>query len=219
MHTERSTETRFGKNSLQRFETADPSHFGKLLASVFRAVKKEQHRRGSCAVVPPSVARAVLDDDDATFKENGLRVIKFQPNLTFINYGVVDGVRLVHCWIFFFKVIGQPSETNQSLAGCSFTVKRWVSENGTRRKSNEVKACATRPWNDGVGITVEPLLLAKVRSCGVYPNKRVLVVGYALELICQQLFVTADDGLAVYVCGDNTSVCARSLAALGRRFS
>jgi hypothetical protein len=37
---------------------------------------------------------------------NGLGVIKLQPNLAFINYGVVDGVRLVHRRIFFFKVIG-----------------------------------------------------------------------------------------------------------------
>jgi hypothetical protein len=37
---------------------------------------------------------------------NGLGVIEFQPNLAFINYGVVDGVRLVHCGMFFFKVIG-----------------------------------------------------------------------------------------------------------------
>jgi hypothetical protein len=77
----------------------------KLPASLFRAVKKKQHRRGSCAVVPPRVARAVLHDDVATFKVNGFRVVKLQPNLTFVNYGVVDGIRLVYCGIFFFKVI------------------------------------------------------------------------------------------------------------------
>jgi hypothetical protein len=37
---------------------------------------------------------------------NGLGVIKLQPNLAFINDGVVDGVRPVHCGIFIFKVIG-----------------------------------------------------------------------------------------------------------------
>ena len=47
---------------------------------------------------------------------NGFDVIKFQPNLAFIDYDVVDGVRLVHCGIFFFKVIGYPSQANQSLA-------------------------------------------------------------------------------------------------------
>ena len=52
------------------------------------------------------MARPVLDDDIATFQMNSLGVIKLQPNLAFINYGVVDGVRRVHCGIFFFKVIG-----------------------------------------------------------------------------------------------------------------
>jgi hypothetical protein len=77
----------------------------KLPASLFRAVKKKQHRRGSCAVVPPRVARAVLDDDISAFQMNGLGIVKLQPYLALINYGVVDGIRLVHCGIFFFKVI------------------------------------------------------------------------------------------------------------------
>ena len=60
------------------------------------------------------------------------------------------------------------------------------------------------------------VLLAKVRGGRVYPNKRVLVVGYALELICLQPFVTLNDGLAVYISRDDTSVSTRFLAALGQ---
>src|SRR5882724_6487494 len=56
--------------------------------------------------VSPRVARTVLHDDIATLEMDGLSVIKLQPNLAFINYGVVDGVRLVHCRIIFLKVIG-----------------------------------------------------------------------------------------------------------------
>lgn len=52
------------------------------------------------------VARPVLHDDVSAFQINSLGVIKLQPNLAFINYGVVDSVRLLHCRIFFFKVIG-----------------------------------------------------------------------------------------------------------------
>jgi hypothetical protein len=106
VHLQRSTETRFGQSRPQRFETADPSHFRNLPASLFRAVRKEQHRPGSCAFVPPRVARAVLHDDVAALEVNGFGVIKLQPNLALINYGLVDGVRLVHCRIFSFKVIG-----------------------------------------------------------------------------------------------------------------
>jgi len=47
-----------------------------------------------------------LHDDVAALEVNGFGVIKLQPNLAFTNYGVVDAVRLVHCRIFFFKVIG-----------------------------------------------------------------------------------------------------------------
>jgi len=95
-----------GQSRPEGLETADPNHFCNLPASLLRAVKKEQHRHGGCAVVPPRVARAVLHDDVSAFEMNSLGVVKFKPNLTVINYGIVDGVRLVHCRIFFFKVIG-----------------------------------------------------------------------------------------------------------------
>jgi hypothetical protein len=52
------------------------------------------------------VARSVLDDNIATFQVDSFAVIKLQPNLAFMNDRVVDGVRLVHCGIFFFKVTG-----------------------------------------------------------------------------------------------------------------
>ena len=52
------------------------------------------------------MASTILDDDIALLEMNGFSVIEFEPNLAFLNYGVVDGVRLVHCGIFFFKVIG-----------------------------------------------------------------------------------------------------------------
>jgi hypothetical protein len=52
------------------------------------------------------VARTVLHDDVTAFEMNSLGVIKLQPNFTLVNYGVVNGVRLVHCRVFFFKVIG-----------------------------------------------------------------------------------------------------------------
>jgi hypothetical protein len=53
-----------------------------------------------------SVARAVLHDAVTALEMNGLGVIELQPNLSFIIDGVVNGVRLVHFGIFFFKVIG-----------------------------------------------------------------------------------------------------------------
>jgi hypothetical protein len=52
------------------------------------------------------VARTVLHDDVAALEMYGPGVIKLQPNLAFINYGVVDRVRFVHPWIFLFEVIG-----------------------------------------------------------------------------------------------------------------
>jgi hypothetical protein len=100
-------------------------------------------------------------------------------------------------------------------AYCSFLNIR---RNRTRRKSHDVKTCAARSGNNGVGIAVKPLFLVKVRGRRIYPNKRVLVTGNALEFIRLQLFVASKDGLAVHVRGDDTTVGSRSLAALGRLF-
>src|SRR5258706_8884 len=93
-------------------------------------------------------------------------------------------------------------------------MKRRMRENRTRREGHEVETCAARPRNDGVGIAVKPLFLAKVRGSRIYPNKRVLVTGNALEFIRLQLFVASKDGLAVHVRGDDTTVGSRSLAVL-----
>ena len=79
-----------------------------------------------------------------------------------------------------------------------------------------MKTCAAGSWNDGIGIAVKPLLLAKVRSGRVYPDKRVLVVGYALELIGLQSFVALNDGLAVYSSRYDSAVSTRLLTALGQ---
>jgi hypothetical protein len=52
------------------------------------------------------VARTVLHDDVTAFERNNLGVNKLQPNFTVVSYSVVNGVRLVRCRVFFFKVIG-----------------------------------------------------------------------------------------------------------------
>src|ERR1700720_799226 len=93
---------------------------------------------------------------------NGLGVMKLQPNLAVVHYCVVDGVGLVHCGIFFFKVISQPSEPNQSLAAGSLPVKRRIRKNRTWRKRHEVKAAAARSRNDRIGIAIQPLLVAQI---------------------------------------------------------
>src|SRR5258708_19399235 len=49
-------------------------------------------------------------------------------------------------------------------------------------------------------------LLAKVRGARVYPHKRVLVAGYALELIRLHLFVTLNNGLAANIRRYHSSV-------------
>src|ERR1700730_6508610 len=65
---------------------------------------------------------------------------------------------------------------------------------------------------------IKSLLLAEVRGGRVYPDERVLVVGYALELIRLQLFVTLNDGLAVDIFRHYTPVSARFLTTLGQLF-
>src|SRR5882724_3254361 len=69
------------------------------------AIQEKEHRNGLRASVSPRVACTVLHDDIAALEMNGLGVIKLQPNLAVVHYCIVDGVGLVHCRIFFFKVI------------------------------------------------------------------------------------------------------------------
>jgi hypothetical protein len=51
------------------------------------------------------MARTVLHDDITALEMNSLGVIKLQPNFTLVNYSAVNGIRLMHCRVFFFKVI------------------------------------------------------------------------------------------------------------------
>src|SRR5260370_35454015 len=62
-----------------------------------------------------------------------------------------------------------------------------------------MKTCATGSRNNRLGIAIKSLLLAKVWGGRVYPHKRVLVTGYALELIRLHLFVTLNDSLALKI--------------------
>ena len=127
------------------------------------------------------MARTVLHDGVAAPEMNSSGVIKLQPNFAVVHDSIVNGVSPVHCGIFFFEVIGQSSETNQSLFAGSVTVKRRVRKDRAWRKFHEVKTCAARSRHDRVRIAVKPLLLGEVRDRGVDPNERVLVAGDVLN--------------------------------------
>src|SRR5438046_3062335 len=76
-----------------------------------------------------------------------------------------------------------------------------------------MQARAARSWNNGVGISVEPLFIAEIRDRRVDPQECVLIAGNGLELICQQRFVALDDGLAVCISRDDATVSSRFLTA------
>jgi hypothetical protein len=60
------------------------------------------------------------------------------------------------------------------------------------------------------------LLFAETRGRRVTPNERVLVAGNSLELVWLHSFVTLNDGLPVSISGDDATVSARFLTALGK---
>ena len=109
----------------------------------------------------------------------------------------------------------QSSQSNQRFFLCGLAIEGRIREDRAGRKRHEVQARAAGPWNDGVGITVKPLLLAEVRDRRVDPDERVFVAGNSLELIGRQRFVALNDGLPAYISGDDTTVSTRPLATLG----
>jgi hypothetical protein len=81
---------------------------------------------------------------------------------------------------------------------CGLGIEGGIRKDRTGRKGHEVQAGTATSWNNGVGISVKPLLIAEIRDRRVDPHECVLVAGNGLELISLQRFVALDDGLAVY---------------------
>ena len=63
---------------------------------------------------------------------------------------------------FFLEVVRKSPQPAQRLFMCGVAVKGRIFENGTGRKGNDMKACPSRPGNDGLGIAIHLLLLAQV---------------------------------------------------------
>jgi hypothetical protein len=63
---------------------------------VLGAMHHEPHRRTCVPLVAPGVPCSVLDDNVTALQGDGLVVVDFEPNLTFNNYGIVEGRRYMH---------------------------------------------------------------------------------------------------------------------------
>jgi hypothetical protein len=108
------------------------------------------------------VPSTILDDDIALLETNGFSFIQFEPYLTFENDSVIHGICLVHGSVFFFEVVRKPPQPAQSLLMRGVAVKTRIFENGTGRKGNNMKACPSRPRNDGLRVAIHLLLLTQI---------------------------------------------------------
>ena len=104
----------------------------------------------------------VLDNDIALREMNRFPLIQFEPYLAFENDSVIHCICLVHGSVFFFEVARKPPQPAQSLFMRRVAVKRRIFANGTGRKSNDMKACPSRPGNNGLGLAIRILLLTQI---------------------------------------------------------
>src|ERR1700730_1168492 len=92
------------------------------------AIQEKEHRDGLGAFVSPCVARTVLHDYVPALQMQNLAVVQLQPNLSFVHYCIIHGVRFVHRRIFLFEVIGQSLQTNQCFVSCGLAIERRIRE-------------------------------------------------------------------------------------------
>ena len=109
-------------------------------------------------MVSPRVPSTVLDDDITLLEMNGFAVIELKPHLPLENDGIINCICLVHGPVSFFEVVRKPPQPAQSLFMRGLAIKRRIFETGTGRKGNDMKACPSRPRNDGRRVTYLALL-------------------------------------------------------------
>src|SRR5262245_1875161 len=79
----------------------EPCSTGKELG----ADKNEQHGGRPITLVPPRMARAVLDDNIEWAQLLLLAVVKLQIDFTLDKHSVVHGVRGVHAWMLHLELL------------------------------------------------------------------------------------------------------------------
>jgi hypothetical protein len=72
------------------------------------------------------------------------------------------------------------------------------------KSHNEDWSPGTR--NNRIGVTIKPLLPAEIGNRRIHPNQSVSVTRDALELICFNLFVAANNGLSLLVRGNHAAI-------------
>lgn len=152
----------------------------------------ERHRRTCVPLVAPGVPCSVLDDNVTALQGDGLVVVDFEPNLTFKNYGIVEGRRYMHPRFVALECLCQTRQTRGILLTRCFLVNRCNPFRRLGRKGDELNVGCARCRDDGKRIICLGLLV-QLRNAAARPDHCVLKARYGLEAICVQQFVTLDN--------------------------